>query len=359
MQKVSINNLAEGMTTYTRLCTADGRVLLGSRIRLSASYIKKIHNLGVLNLFVTNPIIERIGLVYEETLPEDKRTEAIRILKTSFDNAKEGKLIDVHSIYIMAKTIIETVKSNQLIRLDTTVTADDYVYSHCINVAALAAVIASDMEYNSAKMQELVMGALLHDIGKVLDNGNVSEEDHPHKGFEYARKLRDYSIVASHVIYQHHEKVDGTGYPRGISGEQLHEYARITAVADAYDTIVSDFPKGQALLPHQAYEAIMSMSGTYLDKEIADIFLAKAPLYPLGTFVVLDSGFIGVVTEARPKLQARPTITVITDAQAIFQAEWVEIELAKNLTSFINHVMSEKEVLALTKKYENRSSHRR
>lgn len=353
MQKVSLSNLAEGMTTYTRLCTADGRVLLGSRIRLSASYIKKIQNFGVLNLFVTNPIIERIGLVYEETLPEDKRTEAITILKTSFDNAKVGKMIDVHSIYIMAKTIIETVRCNQLIRLDTTVTADDYVYSHCINVAALAAVIASDMEYNADRMHELVMGALLHDIGKVLDNGSVSEEDHPQRGFEYARKLRDYSIVSSHVIYQHHEKVDGTGYPRAIRGKQIHEYGRITAVADAYDTIVSDL-NGQALLPHQAYEAIMSMSGTYLDKEIADIFLAKAPLYPLGSFVVLDSGFIGVVTEARPKLQARPTITVLTDAQGIFQDEWIEIDLSKNLTSFIHHVMSEKEVIHLTKLYENR-----
>lgn len=353
MQKVSIENLTEGMMTYNRLCTADGRVLLGSHIQLNTNYIRKIKNLGVYNLSVTNPIIERIGLAYEETLSEDKKTEAIKILKASFDDAKSGKLINVYSISAMAKMIIESVRMNQIIRLDNNVTADDYVYSHCINVAALTTVIANDLGYDAMRMHELVMGALLHDIGRVLENGSVSEAEHPKKGFEYIRKLRDYSIVSGHVVFQHHEKYDGTGYPRCLKGNKIHEYARITAVADAYDSMVSDFQKGQVLLPHQANEAIMSMSGTYLDKEIADIFLAKAPLYPVGTFVVLDSGHIGVVTEARPKMQARPTIMVITDSRGEFQNEWLEVDLTKNLTTFINQVMSEKEVIQLTHQYES------
>lgn len=352
MQKVSIENLNEGMTTYNRLCTADGRVLLGSRIQLSANYIKRIQNLGIYNLSITNPIIERIGLVYEETLPEDKKSEAIKTLKASFDDAKDGKFLNVYSISAMAKMIIESVRMNQIIRLDNNVTKDDYVYGHCINVAALTAVIASDVGYDAMRMHELVMGALLHDIGRVLENGSVREEEHPEKGFEYIRKLRDYSIVSGHVVFQHHEKYDGTGYPRSLRGNNIHEYARITAVADAYDSMVSDFQKGRVLLPHQAYEAIMSMSGTYLDKEIADIFLAKAPLYPVGTFAILDSGHIGVVTEVRPKMQARPTITVITDSHGVFENEWLEVNLTKNLTTFINHVMSEKEVIQLTQKYE-------
>lgn len=353
MQKVSVQNLKKGMTTYNRLCAADGRVLLGSEIQLNERYITRIQNLGIFSLSITNPIIERIGLVYEETLPEEKKSEATKILKNSFDEAKKGNLIDVYRISALAKIIQDTVSKNQIIRMNNITTTEDYVYTHCVNVAALVAVIASDMDYNALKTHELIMGALLHDVGKVFDD-NVSEADHCQKGFDYVRKLRGYSTISAHVVFDHHEKFDGTGYPRKLGGDQIHEYAKITAIADTYDTMISDHQQQELLLPHQAYEALMAMSGTYFDREIVNIFLAKAPLYPVGTFVVLDSGHIGVVTEARPKLQSRPKVMIVTDENRIFQNEWVEINLAENLTTFIMHVMPEEEVIEFTEKYESK-----
>jgi putative nucleotidyltransferase with HDIG domain len=248
--------------------------------------------------------------------------------------------------------IEDTVSRNQIIRLHNITAPGEYAYAHAINVAVLTAVIAGDMDYNALKMHELIMGALLHDIGKIFTDGET-KTDHAKNGFDYVRKLRGYSSVSAHVVLEHHEKFDGTGYPRKLCGDQIHEYARITAIADAYDNMVSDHQQ-EILLPHQAYEAIMTMSGNYFDTEIVDLFLAKAPLYPLGTFVVLDSGDIGVITEARPKLQSRPTVMIITDANGVFYNEWEEINLAESLTVFITRVMSEEEILALTKRYENK-----
>lgn len=354
MQRISVENLAAGMETYHRLCTTDGRVLLGSHVQLDDTHIRRIQNLGVYSLSIANPILERLGIVCETTLPEEKKSEAIKMLKEAFDDAKNGKTLNVYSISNMAKMIMESVRMNQIIMLDNNLIADDYVYGHCLNVATLTAVIANDMGYDRSRMQELIMGALLHDIGLVLDNGSVSEADHPAKGFEYVRKLRDYSIISGHVVFSHHEKYDGSGYPRQLKGNAIHEYARITAIADAYDRLTSDSSQGHALLPHQAYEAIMSMSDTYLDKGIADIFLAKAPLYPLGSFVILDDAQVGIVTDMCPKMQARPTIAVIADTQGHFMEEWVKVELTENLTSFISHVLSEKEVIQLTDEYHNR-----
>jgi putative nucleotidyltransferase with HDIG domain len=328
--------------------------LLGSKIQLTERYIEKIQKMGVSCLTITNPIIERLGLVYEETLPEEKKSEVIRLLKDSFDDAKKGKLIDVYRISALAKMIEETTRKNQIIRMDNITTLEDYVYTHCVNVAALVAVIASDMDYNAMKMHDLVMGALLHDIGRILEDENANELEHPQKGFDYARKLRGYSVVSGHIILEHHEKYDGTGYPRGLRGNQIHEYARITAVADAYDTMVSGLQQNELLLPHQAYEGIMAMSGTYLDRELANIFLAKAPLYPVGTFVVLDSGHVGVVTEAWPKLQSRPTVMILTDSNGELNNEWSEINLTKELTTFITRILSEEEVIELTQKYKNK-----
>lgn len=354
MQKISIQNLKQGMTTYNQLRAADGRILLGSQVQITESYIDKLKKMGVFCLSITNPIIERIGLVYEETLPEEKKSEVTRLLKDSFDDAKKGKHIDVYyRISALAKTIEETIRKNQIIRMDDITTSDDYVYTHCVNVAVLVAVIAGDMNYNSMRMHELVMGALLHDIGKVLQGEDSNPMEHPQKGFDYARKLRGYSVVSGHIILEHHEKYDGTGYPRGLHGSQIHEYARITAVADAYDTMVSGQEQKELILPHQAYEGIMAMSGTYLDREIANIFLAKAPLYPVGTFVTLDSGHIGVVTEAWPKLQSRPTIMILTDSTGKLSNEWTELNLTKELTTFITRILPEKEVIQLTQDYES------
>lgn len=352
MQKVSIQNLKQGMTTYNRLCAADGRVLLGSQVKLTERYIEKMQKMGVYSLNINNPIIERIGLIYEETLPQEKKSEVTRLLKDAFDDAKKGRLIDVHRIAALAKMIEDTIRKNQIIRMDNVTTPQDYVYTHCVNVAALAAVIASDLDYNAAKMHELVMGALIHDIGKVLDDKSANELEHPQKGFDYARKLRGYSVVSGHIILDHHEKYDGTGYPRGLQGSQIHEYARITAIADAYDTMVAGGQRQELLLPHQAYEGIMAMSGTYLDQGLANIFLAKAPLYPVGTFVMLDSGHIGVVTEAWPKLQSRPTVIIVTDSNGVLNDEWSEINLTKELTTFITRILSEEEVIKLSQDYE-------
>lgn len=353
MQKVSVQNLRRGMTTHNQLRTADGQILLGSNVLLNERYIQRIQALGICSLSITNPIIERLGLVYDDTLPEEKKAEATKILKHSFEYANKGGMIDVPPISALAKIIADTVRKNQIIRINNITAKEDYVYTHCVNVAALVAVIAADMDYNELRTHELIMGALLHDIGEVFDSDDVKEEDHAQKGFDYVRKLRGYSAVSGHVVFQHHEKYDGTGYPRKLCGDQIHEYARITAVADAYDTLVSDHKQKELLLPHQAYEALMAMSESYLDREIVNMFLTKAPLYPIGTFVVLDSGHIGIVTEARPKLQSRPKVVIITDEHGAFVNQWLEINLAENLTTFIMRVMSEEEVIALTKSFAN------
>lgn len=352
MQKVSVNNLRMGMTTHNQLRAADGRVLLGSNIQLNEQYIKRIQELGIHSLSVVNPIIERIGLVYEETLSEEKKCDAMKMLKSAFDEAKKGGIIDVDKISALAKMIGQAVSKNQIVRLNSASIKQDHIYVHSVNVAVLTAVAAGDLDYNATKTHELVMGALLHDIGKVIAGDKAKGPEHCQQGFDYVRKLRGFSTVSAHVVLDHHEKYDGTGFPRKQAGDQIHQFAKITAVVDAYDNMVSGHGQKKPLLPHEAYEVLMSMSDTYFDREIVHAFLAKVPLYPVGSFVVMDSGQIGVITQVSPKLQARPTVVTITDANEEFNDEWDEINLAENLTTFIARVMSEEEVIALTNNFE-------
>lgn len=358
MQKLSVKLLEPGMLTHGRVLTADGAVLLGSEVVLNANYIKGVKRLGVSAIFVQNSILDSVGLQYEETLSEDTKLQAIAIVKDCFTEAKAGRMLDVYKVSTLAKTIIESVKHNQLIRLDNSFTPDNYLYIHCVNVAALVTVIAHDLGFSESRLHELVMGALLHDIGiAILDQEKnfafqENDEEHPGAGFEYVRRLRGYSTVSSHIVFQHHECYDGSGYPRRLQQKAIHEYARITAIADTYDLLISDWSGKHPLLPHEAYEALMSMSLHAFDKEIADLFLAKIPLYPVGTFVKLDTGHIGVVTEALPKLQSRPTLAIIRDGNGTFFDRPQTIDLTQLLTTFITYVLTEKEVVELTKDYD-------
>lgn len=357
MQRLSIDSLEPGMITHHRVYSGDGKVLLGSQVPLTASYIQGIKRMGVASITINNPIVESIGITYEETLSQEAKMQAVQVLKEAFEDAKKGKMLNLYKVSSLAKLILNSVKYNQLIRLDNSVIAEDYLYLHCVNVAALVTVIAYDMGYNEGRLNELIMGALLHDIGYALlekETGFTDSDDNEHAtvGFDYVRKLRGYSIVSGHIVFQHHERWDGKGYPRGLKEEDIHEYARITAIADTYDLLVTDRSGREPLLPHQAYEAIMAMSLDVFDKQIADTFLHKIPLYPVGTFVEMDTGHIGVVTKALPKLQSRPTVAMIADPAGVFFEKMQEVDLTKFLTTFIARVLSEKEIVELTRRFE-------
>lgn len=135
----------------------------------------------------------------------------------------------------------------------------DYSFAHAVNVALISLVVGRMMGYGKRELRELGIGALLHDIGKTAvsssiwlkPSGLTREEfeivrDHPVEGFEILRKT-SLGLLPAHVAYQHHERWDGSGYPRGLRGENILAYARITAVCDVFDAMTSDRPyKGEA-----------------------------------------------------------------------------------------------------------------
>jgi len=169
-------------------------------------------------------------------------------------------------------------------------------------------------------------------------------QKHASIGFDILRKT--ISLPAAHVAFQHHENYDGNGYPRKISKDDIHEYARIAAVADLYDAITSDRPYRPAMLPHEAYEVILGSRGVKLDPRITDIFLEAVALYPVGTMVLLDNEEIGVVIEVYAKLQMRPVIQIILDKDRQKVSDQY-IDLGKELTRFIVKVLEPKEIINL------------
>ncbi|MFB4164672.1 HD-GYP domain-containing protein [Alteribacillus sp. JSM 102045] len=138
-------------------------------------------------------------------------------------------------------TLIEEISLNKDILLNLTDirTTDNALYVHSVNVCIMSILTGTKMGLDRVKLQELAIGALLHDIGKVIPESKRLDEHHSWIGFNFLRKNKEISTLSSHIALAHHEHIDGSGVPRGMAGKDIHLLAKITAAANFYDNLVA------------------------------------------------------------------------------------------------------------------------
>jgi HD-GYP domain-containing protein (c-di-GMP phosphodiesterase class II) len=202
----------------------------------------------------------------------------------------------------------------------------DYNYVHPVQIASLSIIMGRTLGLKEDALQKLGVAALVQDVGYVaLAPGMMDEpssftsieyhevKQHPQYGFQI---LRDYTHLEPEIIetvYQHHERWDGSGYPRGLKGQNICQAARIIALADTYYALVSRRPHRQANLPNESIEFIMAYSGELFDPELVHLFTKLVPLYPTGVMVKLNTGESGIITDAKPGLIGRPVVRICYD----------------------------------------------
>lgn len=161
---------------------------------------------------------------------------------------------------------------------------DKYTLKHCERVQNLAVKIALEMNLDRSKISGLAVAALFHDLGKISIDHDIlvkpeklSREEfaeikkHPIHSAKYVKKIK--YIDASAIVLQHHERYDGTGYPRNLKEEEILIEARIIAVADAYDAMITDRPYRKALTPQEAVNEIIRLSGKWYDPVVVNAFV--------------------------------------------------------------------------------------
>jgi putative nucleotidyltransferase with HDIG domain len=266
-------------------------------------------------------------------------------------------------IQLAARQIVADILRNRqaMVHLTEIRTHDDYTFAHSVDVCTLAVLVAARMGYVESRLQELAVGALLHDIGKLrieqnLLNkpGKLSEDEmslmrgHALFGFEILRSHKEkLSFPSMHISLQHHEKYDGTGYPRGLKCEEIHEFSRIVSVVDVYAAITADRPYRKALLPHEAHELMIASGNQHFDPQILPLFLERIAVYPVGTVIRLNTGDLGVVVSVPPGLQSRPTVRLILDPNRRRYLTVMELDMRNHLTVFVDQVVDGKELFKL------------
>jgi putative nucleotidyltransferase with HDIG domain len=208
----------------------------------------------------------------------------------------------------------------------------DYTYAHSVHVCVYSVLIGQSLGLHGSDLRHLGVGALLHDVGKVLCADLCNRPDalgpedwarirqHPIDGFEMLRQHRDLHLFVAHVAYQHHERLDGSGYPRGLREGKILPFARIVAVADVYDAMTADRPHASAQAPQDAASALLEGAGRLFDREAVRAFLQRLAMYATGTPVLLADGTVAVVARqgASP---AEPVVRLLGRGGAAFGAQ--------------------------------------
>lgn len=285
MEKVAVEKLTAGMVLARSIFQSDGRILVRKNVEISQSIIARLKDLRFPAAYVeTSPTSD-----LNEPVSDLTRSEVIQSVARLDSAFRSGKGINFLACRAPLQKLIFEVTENRNFHLNTIEirSLNDSIYNHMVQVCVIAVRIGLNIGYDQAKLLELALGVLFHDIGMtriasdVLNRigGLTSDEiaqikTHPKTGYDLIKQSRDLPEASAEVALQHHERYNGSGYPRKLTGFHIHEYARIAAVADVFDAMTTEKPYRPAKSIKDTLEYIQSQKGAEFDPEVADALVA-------------------------------------------------------------------------------------
>lgn len=240
-----------------------------------------------------------------------------------YNNAESDKLANATDS--IASDLMKAIDSNDAIAIDINElkTSDEYTFKHSVDVATIAMILGKQQGLSKQQVYELGVSGLLHDVGKTRipieilnkparlnDDEFAIMKQHSVYGYHMLEKKGEFNKEICYAVLQHHEKINGKGYPLGFNEKQITPYAKILSVADIYDALVTERPYKSAFSQRDAVEMIMSMTGE-LDMTAMKSFLESMILYPVDSIVVLSNGEKAKVVKNSPHYILRPTVVGI------------------------------------------------
>ena len=275
-----------------------------------------------------------------------------------FHEARLGNAVNLESMRSLVDEITGSVMRNSgaLIGLVRLKTKDDYTYMHSIAVCALMIALAKQLKLSDDEIHDAGLAGLLHDIGKmqiphdILNKpGKLTDvefdivKEHPLAGYHLLLKNNESNPVVLDVCLHHHEKMDGTGYPKGLKAEQISLMAKMGAVCDVYDAITSNRPYKAGWCPSESIRKMAEWTKGHFDAVVFEAFVKSVGIYPVGTLVRMESGRIGVIVEQNAKSLLLPKVRVFFSSKAMSYISPVLLDLSS--TGFQDKIVSREEAV--------------
>ncbi|PKL41279.1 MAG: hypothetical protein CVV44_01195 [Spirochaetae bacterium HGW-Spirochaetae-1] len=376
MRKVPVEDLKPGMIYDQPLYVDSSNMLVAANVAIQENDIKKLMTWGVSEIETAGSLInESKGLssidsgkkiVEEYNNLLKKRKQLIGIHQKARKTVEEAythirreepfELIDIENAVIdIIKILIES--RNVFLFLYGLDEGKDYLVTHSVNVTFYSLIMGLALKYPMKTLKELGIGTMLIDSGMVKmpvyiihKQSNLTEQEfkqiktHPLHGYKAIRQLGQLNERIANVCLQHHEQFDGKGYPRGLKGNEISEFARIASIADSYEAQISKRSYRQRVFFYHAMRNLLSSGVNKFDPVILRIFLSQMSVYPVGSIVELNDSTKGIIIGSIPEKPLRPIIKLIFDKSGNRVQDTVIVNLLDKTSLYIIKALDESEV---------------
>lgn len=340
MRLVPIECVKPGSFLGKNLYDKDGSLILKSEVLLTNNLLNKLIDKNISKIYIKD-LYSDLHINY--LIIPDICKKSSNIINETFCDENISKL---------ANDILKDLTDNKTVMtalLDIK-NMDDYTYNHSVRVAIFSLILGIALNLQKEDLKELFIGSILHDIGKVFvpkyiisKKGPLTTDefkiikDHPSKGYDYLLQLDNIPHRSKLIALQHHEKVNGLGYPYGLNASKIDLLAKIVCIADVYDALTSNRSYRSPLYASDALHYIIQNTNKLFDSKLATTFSNVMVPYPYGTIVELSNGDIGLVQKTFLNHPLRPTIKVLQSINKINEVGSI-IKLINNLDISITRV---------------------
>jgi HD-GYP domain-containing protein (c-di-GMP phosphodiesterase class II) len=351
MQSVTLDEIQPGMYLSKPLISADGTVLLHEGIVMKERYIEYLRNKGFNSLYVGDPQIQ-------ETLEMEEDFYSLKYKQEAMDNAGEiinhfsaGKGVNLDNLKRVVSEWVNQLgqKPESMMNLLDIRRKEGYMFSHAVNTSILSIMTGIAMGYNDKQLDELGLAAMLHDVGKIKFSMNVARQfpgyltknereeyrRHPFYSLEILRENYTLSVNVLNACFQHHERWNGSGYPMGLKGDTICEYAQIISIADVYERLIVGMPHRLPTPIYYAVAILNKAAGEYFNPIIVDKFNQSVAVYPIGKTVKLNNQQSGVILGIDIKNKSTPIVRITTNQDNNETNQIIKLDLMETPELFI------------------------
>lgn len=270
-------------------------------------------------------------LIRQTVIPEGMRNVSLtesyskveNFLDYIFNEVEKGQNLESEKIINHMEGFVNEIVTERdiLTQMRLLKKKDDYTFNHSLGVSILAITLGKWLNYSKDKILDLSIAGLFHDIGKlrvpeeiVKKPSKLTIEEyetmkrHSYYGYEMLRETNEFNNDILLGVLQHHEKTNGTGYPNGVTGDRIHEYAKIIAVCDIYHAFTSRKVYKDKDSPLKVADYLRKESFTSLDPHITQVFLKNISKFYVGNKVLLSDGTTGTIVYIHPQDETKPIV---------------------------------------------------
>lgn len=352
MRLKSIDHLTRGDRLAKPIYDNKCQLLLTRETLLTEGYIERLKKANVQCAYIEDALSE--GIELNEIISDELKIRSVSTVKNVFSALANDKthVYTVKSYEIIQSLIDEMLSAiydnpATLYHMTELMGTDMYTYYHSAEVAILSMLVARSMGLNDTFVKKIGIGAMLHDIGKMKIDQTIlnkiepltTEEidalkDHPRLGYDMLKDSLEISPISRQIVLLHHEKLNGSGYPMGLSNAEIPIAVRVVTMCDIFNAVTSNRSYKRRMNADHALELLRAETVYELDREVFHHLLKVVNIYPAGTLVKLSDGRTAIVIKENPYTQTRPTVHIVEN-----NVKTEKVDLMDYLTLFIEETI--------------------